>query len=141
MELLQDYDLVIDYHSGKANVVVDALSCKPLPAPRAINAHFDFGSIVASQLNFRFNLLFFQESRHCKIKTLNLDPMSLSFKITPTLELILKDFDDFVIRSVCQMMNLFVPISIKKLIRVLSLFTWDLKRCIKTSVDSIGGLA
>ncbi|KAK8701468.1 hypothetical protein V6N13_019855 [Hibiscus sabdariffa] len=29
MELLKDYDLVIDYHHGKANVVADALSHKP----------------------------------------------------------------------------------------------------------------
>ncbi|KAK8574434.1 hypothetical protein V6N12_062128 [Hibiscus sabdariffa] len=28
MEILKDYDLVIDYHLGKANVVVDALSRK-----------------------------------------------------------------------------------------------------------------
>ena len=28
MELIKDYDLVIDYHLGKANVVVDALSQK-----------------------------------------------------------------------------------------------------------------
>ena len=28
MELLKDYDMVIDYHPGKANVVVDALSRK-----------------------------------------------------------------------------------------------------------------
>ena len=28
MELIKDYDLVIDYHPGKANVVADALSQK-----------------------------------------------------------------------------------------------------------------
>ncbi|KAG8489286.1 hypothetical protein CXB51_017330 [Gossypium anomalum] len=39
LELLKDYDLVIDYHSGKANVVVDGLSQKSLFALHAINAH------------------------------------------------------------------------------------------------------
>ncbi|KAK8708586.1 hypothetical protein V6N13_059624 [Hibiscus sabdariffa] len=34
------YDLVIDYHSGKANVVADALSQKPNSASLAINAQF-----------------------------------------------------------------------------------------------------
>ncbi|KAK8649525.1 hypothetical protein V6N13_130253 [Hibiscus sabdariffa] len=40
MELLKDYDLVIDYHPGMANVVVDVLSRKPNSASMAINAHF-----------------------------------------------------------------------------------------------------
>ena len=29
MELLKDYDFTLQYHLGKANVVVDALSRKP----------------------------------------------------------------------------------------------------------------
>ena len=29
MELLKDYDCTIDYHPGKANVVVDALTGSP----------------------------------------------------------------------------------------------------------------
>jgi hypothetical protein len=28
LELIKDYDLGINYHSGKPNVVVDALSCR-----------------------------------------------------------------------------------------------------------------
>ncbi|KAK8597112.1 hypothetical protein V6N12_065588 [Hibiscus sabdariffa] len=40
MELLKDYDLVINYHPRKANVVADTLSRKPNSASLAINAHF-----------------------------------------------------------------------------------------------------
>ena len=40
MELIKDYDCVIDYHSGKANVVADALSRKSIQTLRALNAHF-----------------------------------------------------------------------------------------------------
>ncbi|KAG8485773.1 hypothetical protein CXB51_019177 [Gossypium anomalum] len=39
LELLKDYELVFDYHLGKANVVADALSQKSLFALRAMNAH------------------------------------------------------------------------------------------------------
>lgn len=29
LELVKNYDCIINYHFGQANVVVDALSCKP----------------------------------------------------------------------------------------------------------------
>ena len=37
MELIKDYDCVIDYHSGKANLVADALSRKSIRMLRALN--------------------------------------------------------------------------------------------------------
>ena len=49
MELIKDYDCVIDYHPGKANVVVDALSRKSIQTLRALNAHLslsDDGTVV-----------------------------------------------------------------------------------------------
>ena len=39
MKLIKDYDCVIDYHPGKANVVADALSRKSVQALRALNAY------------------------------------------------------------------------------------------------------
>ena len=48
--MLKDYELVIDNHLGKANVVADALSRKSLFALRALNTQLvlsDNGSIVA----------------------------------------------------------------------------------------------
>ena len=59
MELIKDYDCVIDYHPRKANVVVDALSRTTVQTLRALNAHFslsDGGTIVA-ELIARPNLL------------------------------------------------------------------------------------
>ncbi len=38
IELLKDYDYVIDYHPGKANVVAGALSRKSIAALRSLNA-------------------------------------------------------------------------------------------------------
>ena len=49
MELIKDYDCMIYYHSGKANVVADALSRKTMQMLRALNAHFsltDDGTVV-----------------------------------------------------------------------------------------------
>ncbi|KAA3484738.1 DNA/RNA polymerases superfamily protein [Gossypium australe] len=50
LELLKDYELVIDYHPGKVNVFADTLSRKLLFALRAMNTQLtlsDDGSIVA----------------------------------------------------------------------------------------------
>ncbi|KAG8477742.1 hypothetical protein CXB51_027589 [Gossypium anomalum] len=51
LELLKNYDLIIDYHLGKANIVADALSRKSsLFALRPMNAHLSVsedGSIIA----------------------------------------------------------------------------------------------
>ena len=40
MEFIKDYDCMIDYHLGKANVVADALSRKSMQMLQALNAHF-----------------------------------------------------------------------------------------------------
>ncbi|KAA3478057.1 DNA/RNA polymerases superfamily protein [Gossypium australe] len=61
LELIKDYELVIDYHPGKANVATDALSEKSLFAPKAINTRMDLlddGSILAE---LRARPLFLQE--------------------------------------------------------------------------------
>ena len=49
MELIKDYDCVIDYHPGKANIVADALNRKTMQTLRALNAHLSLtndGTIV-----------------------------------------------------------------------------------------------
>ena len=59
MELIKDYDCVIDYHPGKANVVVNALGRKSMQTLRALNAHLSLsndGEIVA-KLMAKPNLL------------------------------------------------------------------------------------
>ena len=50
MELIKDYDCVIDYHPEKANVVADALSRKSVQMLQVLNAHLslsDDGAMVA----------------------------------------------------------------------------------------------
>ena len=59
MELIKDYDCLIDYHPGKANVMVDALSRKTVQTLRALNSNLllsDDGTVVA-ELIARPNLL------------------------------------------------------------------------------------
>ena len=44
MELINDYDCVVDYHPGKGNVVADALSRKLVQTLRALNAHLSLSN-------------------------------------------------------------------------------------------------
>ncbi|KAA3485250.1 integrase [Gossypium australe] len=46
LELLKDYDLVINYHPRKANIVADALSWKSLFTLRASNAHLSLRMMI-----------------------------------------------------------------------------------------------
>ena len=59
MELIKDYDCVIDYHPGKTNVVVDALSRKSLQTLRALNAQLSLSDddAIVAKLMARPNLL------------------------------------------------------------------------------------
>ena len=50
MELIKDYDCMINHHLGKSNVVADALSKKSMQTLRALNAHLSLsndGTVVA----------------------------------------------------------------------------------------------
>ena len=59
MELIKDYDCMIDYHLRKANVVVDALSKKSMQTLLALNAHLSVSDdgIVMAELIVRPNML------------------------------------------------------------------------------------
>ena len=59
IELIKDYDCVINYQAGKANVVADALSRKSMQTLRVLNAHLlltDDDAVVA-ELIARSSLL------------------------------------------------------------------------------------
>ena len=59
MELIKDYDCVIDYHPGKANVVADALSRKTMQMLQMLNVHLSltYDGTVVTELIARPSLL------------------------------------------------------------------------------------
>ena len=59
--MLKDYELVIDYHLGKANVAADALSRKSLFALRAMNAHMTMSNVGSIIIELKVRPLFVQQ--------------------------------------------------------------------------------
>ncbi|KAL5746198.1 hypothetical protein ACOSP7_027344 [Xanthoceras sorbifolium] len=59
MELIKDYDCIIDYHPGKANVVADALSRKALFTLKAMNVYLQLNpdSALVAELICRPSLI------------------------------------------------------------------------------------
>ncbi|XP_058003685.1 uncharacterized protein LOC131180091 [Hevea brasiliensis] len=59
IELLKDYDCIIDYHLGKANVVVNALSRKAIAALRSLNARLTLAQdgVIIAKLQVKPSLL------------------------------------------------------------------------------------
>ena len=77
MELIKDYDLVIDYHLGKANVIADALSRKSfitlahicttyvllLLDMKTLGVSLDYESYGALVVNFMVRLILVDQIR------------------------------------------------------------------------------
>src|SRR5215469_15995818 len=58
MEFLKDYDCVINYHPGKANVVADALSRKSMYALKAMDARLSIvDEAIVAELVVKPNLV------------------------------------------------------------------------------------
>ncbi|KAG8482995.1 hypothetical protein CXB51_021864 [Gossypium anomalum] len=66
LELLKDYELIIDYHPGKANIVADALSRKSLFALRAMGANLTMSDDGLLLAKLRVKPLFLQQIREAQ---------------------------------------------------------------------------
>ncbi|KAG8474782.1 hypothetical protein CXB51_031699 [Gossypium anomalum] len=66
LELLKDYELIIDYHPGKANIVADALSRKSLFALRAMGANLTMSDDGLLLAELRVKPLFLQQIREAQ---------------------------------------------------------------------------
>ncbi|KAG8499058.1 hypothetical protein CXB51_005458 [Gossypium anomalum] len=86
LELLKDYDIVIDYHLGKANVEADALSRKSLYTLRAIHTRLslsDDGSIIAV---LKARTMFLQQISEAQKDDNKLQAKRVQSKSTPNSE-------------------------------------------------------
>ena len=63
LELIKEYDCVIEYHPGRANEVADALSRKSFAALRAMNAQLSLGSDTGISVEFRIQSDLIQQVR------------------------------------------------------------------------------
>lgn len=61
IKLLKDYDLTINYHLEKANVVADALSKKSLFSLRALNARLNWNHNCSIFVELKVRPLFLQQ--------------------------------------------------------------------------------
>ncbi|KAA3484283.1 DNA/RNA polymerases superfamily protein [Gossypium australe] len=86
LELVKDYDLVIDYHLGKANVVADALSRKSMSSWRAMNTKLslsDDGSII---VELKARPMFLQQISEAQKDDTKLQAKWVQCESTPDLE-------------------------------------------------------
>lgn len=73
IDLLKDYDLVIDYQPGKANVVADALSRKSLFALKALGTRLTMGNDGCILVELRARPTFLQQISEAQKNDLELN--------------------------------------------------------------------
>ena len=94
MEFIKDYDCLIDYHPGKANVVADALSRKSMMALRVMNTKLSLSSdgTVVAELKVRPVLL--EQIRQAQSKDVDFNTIHEKLRLGTTVS-------DFSVRDGC----------------------------------------